>query len=465
MIFATRWSATTTSRKTSTSASVRSQDARRPAYLLGLCFCLAVGNANSAVEATKANELKDVKSRLHALARDLAKSEEKQSDAADQLRETETKISDATRRLRQLATERSVVQAELSQFDAQTRQLDQQAVRQQAQLGKALRAQSTQRDAGGLQSLLAARDPNQLARDDYFLTRLSQAKANIIHELQSIAAEQRVLAASANERKQQILSIETGERESRAELLTLQKKRQTTLATLAGKIQAQRRQIGGLKRDEQRLSKLIDGLGKLAAERPAKKSPVGAGDTPNRSAAAGANSIPLPSRERDRGRGGKGGSPVGAGNTPSKSKLINADPGKVAGIFGQLRGKLRAPVEGILKGRFGGAREEGGTTWKGIFIRADEGAEVRAVASGTVVFSEWMRGFGNLLVIDHDDDFFSVYGNNQTLLANSGQQVAAGAAVSTVGATGGIAEAGLYFELRHKGQPFDPLKWIAGKLK
>jgi septal ring factor EnvC (AmiA/AmiB activator) len=85
--------------------------------------------------------------------------------------------------------------------------------------------------------------------------------------------------------------------------------------------------------------------------------------------------------------------------------------------------------------------------------------EVKAVAAGAVVFSDWLRGFGNLLVIDHGDDFLSVYGNNESLLAGRGRQRQGWRTVATVGNSGGNPDSGLYFELRHRGQPFDPLKW------
>jgi murein hydrolase activator len=99
--------------------------------------------------------------------------------------------------------------------------------------------------------------------------------------------------------------------------------------------------------------------------------------------------------------------------------------------------------------------------WKGIFIRAATGTGVHAVAAGQVVFADWLRGFGNLMVIDHGEGFLSVYGNNESLLRNVGDRVAVGDVVAAVGNTGGIEQTGLYFELRFQGRPFDPLKWVA----
>jgi len=137
-----------------------------------------------------------------------------------------------------------------------------------------------------------------------------------------------------------------------------------------------------------------------------------------------------------------------------------ADTSGTTGTFASQRGKLILPVKGTLAGRFGAPRPEGGT-WKGLFIRAGEGGEVRAVAAGRVVFADWLRGFGNLLIIDHDDGFLSVYGNNQSLLRQPGDETRGGEVVATVGNSGGNPESGLYFELRHRGQVFDPMKWVA----
>jgi septal ring factor EnvC (AmiA/AmiB activator) len=128
--------------------------------------------------------------------------------------------------------------------------------------------------------------------------------------------------------------------------------------------------------------------------------------------------------------------------------------------FSSLRGKLRLPVRGELTGRFGAPRGAAGTEAKGVFIRAPEGQPVRAVAHGQVVYADWMRGFGNLMIVDHGEAFLSIYANNESLLKQVGDAVAAGESVATTGASGGNEETGLYFELRHLGRAFDPLRWV-----
>jgi septal ring factor EnvC (AmiA/AmiB activator) len=278
-------------------------------------------------------------------------------------------------------------------------------------------------DADALQLLIAGRDPNQTARDSHFLTLLSRAKAELIGGLRAAAAEKRRLSEAARGKSEQLLGIEKRQQAERVSLLAQRQQRQATLGRVADRIRAQRREIGALKRDEQRLARLIDGLARLAAAKP-KSKPRGGGKTALR-----------------------------VERTP--------DPAAAGGAFAALQGRLRLPVRGEIAGRFGMPRPEGGATWKGVYIRAAEGAPVQAIAAGKVVFAEWLRGFGNLLILDHGDGFLSVYGNNESLLLEAGENAAAGAAIATVGNSGGNPQSGLYFELRHQGQAFDPLKWAS----
>jgi septal ring factor EnvC (AmiA/AmiB activator) len=131
--------------------------------------------------------------------------------------------------------------------------------------------------------------------------------------------------------------------------------------------------------------------------------------------------------------------------------------------FAKLRGRLSLPVRGELIGRFGSPRGATGMEAKGVFIRAREGLPVRAIAGGQVVYADWMRGFGNLLIVDHGESYLSIYANNESLLKQVGDPVSAGEAVATTGASGGNEQTGLYFEMRHLGRAFDPLAWVKPK--
>ena len=143
------------------------------------------------------------------------------------------------------------------------------------------------------------------------------------------------------------------------------------------------------------------------------------------------------------------------------SKKQNASYAPQVGSFGKLKGRLTRPVKGTVVGRFGTERQDQpGTTWQGMQFRAQEGSEVSACAAGKVVFSDWLRGFGNLIIIDHGNTYMSIYGNNESIFTNVGDTVKQGETISSVGISGGLGEPGLYFELRYKGKPINPQPWL-----
>ena len=213
--------------------------------------------------------------------------------------------------------------------------------------------------------------------------------------------------------------IEALQRSQKEQLARESEARRLVLQKLSSQIRTQRKEITTLERNEKRLTDLIDKLARLAQPKAPAEKPARAG--------------------------------------PRNELLPEAG---FAGAFASLRGKLRLPTRGELASRFGSQREGGGTTWKGLFIRAAQGEEVRAVAPGRVVFADWMRGFGNLLIVDHGNEYLSIYGNNESLFRQAGEAVGSGDAIARVGNSGGNPESGLYFELRHQGKPFDPLAWV-----
>lgn len=125
--------------------------------------------------------------------------------------------------------------------------------------------------------------------------------------------------------------------------------------------------------------------------------------------------------------------------------------------FLSLKGKLPWPVVGKLSHKFGSARTE--VAWDGVLIDAKEGLEVQAVTRGKVVFAEWFRSFGLMIIIDHGQGYLTLYGYNQSLYKKTGDAVEAGDVIASVGQSGGRNKAGLYFGIRNKGVPIDPLEW------
>jgi len=127
--------------------------------------------------------------------------------------------------------------------------------------------------------------------------------------------------------------------------------------------------------------------------------------------------------------------------------------------FKDLRGKMPWPINGKPLNRYGASRQGSAVTWQGIQLSGQEGDAVKAIHNGRVVFADWLRGAGLLIIVDHGGDYLSLYAHNQSLLRSEGDWVRGGEGIATVGNSGGQRQAGLYFEIRYKGRPTDPRSW------
>mgnify|MGYP002640174155 FL=1 len=127
--------------------------------------------------------------------------------------------------------------------------------------------------------------------------------------------------------------------------------------------------------------------------------------------------------------------------------------------FARLKGKLSWPVKGQVKKLFGHPKPPSNLRWQGVIINAPEGNNVRAISHGRIAFSDWLRGMGNLIIIDHGDGYLSLYGHNESLFKEAGEWVEAGDIIGSIGNSGGQKQSGLYFEIRKKGKPSNPSSW------
>ena len=143
------------------------------------------------------------------------------------------------------------------------------------------------------------------------------------------------------------------------------------------------------------------------------------------------------------------------------AKLAQQDSLLDGSLFANAKGQLDWPVQGKLTYRFGEPRAGGRLSWEGIYVTAPSGSAVTAVGRGQVVFSDWLRGFGLLTIIDHGNNQMSLYGFCDSLIRRNGDWVESGEIVASTGQSGGQDLTGLYFEIRIKGQPTNPLAWLA----
>ena len=145
---------------------------------------------------------------------------------------------------------------------------------------------------------------------------------------------------------------------------------------------------------------------------------------------------------------------------PAPGPLVSSTGAVYGGAFGSARGKLPWPVNGRVVARFGSQRgDDPRAKWDGVLISASAGSTVRAVHGGRVVFADWLRGAGLLVILDHGGGYLSLYGHNQSLLKDAGDTVKAGDPIATVGTSGGQSSPAVYFAIRHQGRPADPTTW------
>lgn len=386
-----------------------------------LALCCAPGFAD------QKSELNQLRERIGNLQRDLAKSEESRSEVADALRTSEKAISEVNRGLLVLSREQGQLSQNIADLKGKIDAGRADVVRQQALLDRMIRYQYVYGNTDALRLMLNGQEVAEVERQVHYFGYVSKARLTMIAGLKQSLATLATLEATARSAQAELAANAEAQLKARAALESERAARQKVFARIKTDITRNRREIGRLKRDEDRLTKLIDQLARALAKDRAERKERRA--------------------ERIQPKG--------------QSVDKEADDSFVGRAFQTLKGKLKLPTRGELQGRFGRPREDGGVTWKGLFIRADAGQTVKAVADGRVVYADWLRGFGNLLIVDHGGGYMSLYGNNESLLKQVGERAQSGETVASVGSSGGALESGVYFELRHEGKPFDPMNWVA----
>lgn len=365
--------------------------------------------ALSEQKAQAAEQRRALRNQIDDLQKKLDAQQSRFKSAADELKSIETAISDTNRQLNQLGEQQEELQEVLNalalQMAVQTEALasDKQALADQ------MRAQYR----SGLSpwsAMLSGQDPQSLGRDLGYLAYVSEARVEIILMINRRIAELSELEKAKSHNYEELLKVTSVVETEQQQLAHRKRQRQLLLSSLDGQLAAQRAERDHLARDEARLGELIEGLGKRIEQVKADQ--------------AHAQAI------RDDILSGL---PQGEG----------------------LKRGIAQPIDGRVLARFGSSRPDGGA-WRGVLIAARPGTPVKAVAAGTVVYATWLRGFGNLIIVDHGDEFLTVYAHNESLLKAVGDRVKAGDNIAGAGNTGGQLESALYFEVRHRGVPLDP---------
>lgn len=433
----------------------------RPLFLLlltsGALAAPATPAAPQQESQAKQAELKDLRGQLQELKKDLAANESHRSEASDALKDSETAISDANRVLSSMQEEQALSSAEIKRLENDISHTRRGIQASQVRLGKILK---TRYKAGQIEAwrlLLNQQDPNQVSRELTYYRYISRSQLQLANKLEAQLAELSQLSEEIRQKNEALQQLAQRKKQQKEILVSEQQEKKQIVSSLSQEINSQRNQIQKLAADEKRLTGLVDKLNaiikrqelarakqaaaaKQLAEKKAKERAIRNATAQAKAKAAGK---PAPKAEPE--------------PAPETTTAL-PDASQAGQAFASLKGKLRLPIKGEIMGRFGSTRGEGGQ-WKGVFIRAASGQSVKAVASGRVVFAEWLRGFGNMLIVDHGSGYMSIYAANESILKQVGDTIKAGDSIATSGNSGGMADSGLYFELRQNGRPVDPLAW------
>lgn len=382
--------------------------------LLVGCGLTLIGNA----DANKQEELENLRKRISTMQHEMDKTSESKSEASDALRDSERDISNANRKLKELVTQQQGVNQTLNSLQTQQQHLNSRIADQQILLGKLLYQQYLGGQQEYFKLILGNQDPNQVARDLQYYQYIARHRAIWLATLRSDLASLAVVSQSTREQLSELSTLRAEQAAQKKSLEKSKADRQRTLGKISKQLRTQRREIHRMQRNENRLAELVEKLTKMLSQ-PSSNTLL--------------RNENLPDNRFD-------GSP-----------------------FEELKGKLTLPVRGEITNRFNTPRPDSTVLWKGLFVRTSTGQTVKAIASGQVVFADWLRGFGNLLIIDHGKGYMSLYGNNETLYKQVGDVLRGGDTIATVGNSGGNVDFGLYFELRHKSKPLDPMQWLAIK--
>lgn len=372
---------------------------------IAVCLCLAQGPQPAGAEdSERRKELDQVRERIETTRKSRDELEARKNELDTQLEETERTYGRVVKTIRDLETENRIHGERLAELRRQQGILAAAMQRQHRALAGQARAAYAAGSQDWLKLLLNQEDPSRLTHVLAYYRYLSQARASLLQGMENELATARHLQdelSAETERLTQTRQTLIGEQATLAETRRV---RRGLLAELEHDLRDKDSELDRLQDDEQRLQDVLTAL-----------QTSGDGETPT-------------------------GTPSATNPPPPISEVRSS-----------------CPVTGRVVGQFGGPRLNG--RWDGLLIAADEGTPVRAVANGRVAYSDWLRGYGLLTIVDHGDGVMSLYAFNQSLYKTVGESIAAGDIIAAVGASGGRSEPGLYFGIREHGKPVNPLPW------
>jgi septal ring factor EnvC (AmiA/AmiB activator) len=347
-------------------------------------------------------QLKTLKTEIGALLKDLARARTTLSVEQEALKAADFEIQKNALELRQLESTRQVHERELSGLNTERNTYLDSLDRRREILARQIMAAYRLGRESRLKLVLNQDSPALLSRTLAYYDYFSRSQVEQISELRQVIKTLDLMQAKINVELLALNEVQKNQQAVIDEMTEQRKQRQLVVDDLSSQIGTGETRLVELQRDRQDLEALLERLSDVLADIP-------------------------------------------------------SDLGQQNGLTG-LKGKMPLPVKGRVRHAYGQARTAG-LRWQGWLIGASAGSEVKAIAYGRVAYSDWLRGYGLLMIIDHGDGFMSLYANNESLLREVGDWVESGSGISTVG-TNPLNGDGLYFEIRKDGKAMDPAAWL-----
>ena len=398
---------------------------------------LAPAFADQKAETQK--QLEAARADVAELKKLLEQLQQEKSGVQKQLKTTETEMGELENQVKGLREELQESEEELKRLDQEKKKLKGARLEQQRLIGIQARAAYQGGRQEYIKLLLNQQNPEKFSRTLTYYDYLAEAR------MAQLTAFNETLRQLANVEQdishhQEQLQAQKSELDSRsAKLAEVRKERQLALAKLNKDYSARDQRLKAREQEQAELGRVL----KTIEETLARQAREAEAQRQRELAAA---------RE-------KPSTPSATGKRTESGPLVSSGA-TYGGPFASAKGKLPWPVNGRLVARYGTPRgEDARTKWDGVLIGAAAGSQVRAVHGGRVVFADWLRGSGLLVILDHGNGYLTLYGHNQSLLKDAGDIVKAGEPIATVGTSGGQDTPALYFAIRQQGRASDPAQW------
>lgn len=397
------------------------------------CFLLSVFAHEGSAEISKTNEeLNEVQSSIKATSQNMQRIQLQKNNLNTQLGEVETLYGKTTALLRTLQGQVEQKRQNLSKIRQEMQGLKGEVAKQNKGLAGQMKAAYAMGQKEKLKLLLNQQDPALSSRMLVYYDYLNKAR---VIKLTSISASMQHLDQLDKQQQKETELLEENLEQKKSEQIAVdgvKKRRAELLRQLKSDFSSSEQQIIHLKESENKLKNLVSSLQRST------------------------NDLTFEVEQTKRLHKAIEVSP----ETVKDLSGSGDDFSKLKGDFASFKGQLPWPVRGRLTNKFGSERAEGTESiWDGVLIDASEGTEIHAITSGKVVYSDWLRGYGLLIIIDHGKGYMSLYAFNQSLYQQVGEWVDVGEVIASVGQSGGRSHSGLYFGIRNKGKPVDPLEW------